>query len=339
MLRTADLMREMVIAEEEYVVYFKSGTVHSIPTTSIPFKVNLLSDVDSISLTKSYTLKAMPNSVMEVSDRDTTFQVKLGAPFVIDGVGVLKLERSALVSNNKSDEYGFSIMPIRKATDGLIKALTVEVTNKLVSTIDLTLDHSLPRRGEQLLAVFIQKYMGRNLHDKNVIADSTLAFINTRLSKITEELAGVEDRISGYKQSTKLADITEQSKILLQESAGYNKSLAEVEAQLAMLDALSSYLQSSANPRVVPSSVLPQDVAFNALVTKYNELVLHRERLLLANTEDNPLVQNVTSQIAGLRQDMINNVGSTRRNLDLTRQKKCSNVRSINFPNSTSSNN
>src|SRR5690606_14918953 len=48
--------------------------------------------------------------------------------------------------------------------------------------------------------------------------------------------------------------------------------------------------------------------------------VLQRERLLLANTEDNPLVQNITTQIAGVRQDMIANVASTRRQLELAKQ-------------------
>src|SRR5690606_16112082 len=166
------------------------------------------------------------------------------------------------------------------------------------------------------------KYVELNLHDKNVIADSTLAFINARLRTITDELAGVEDRISGYKQSTKLADISEQSKILLQNSADFTRNLAEVETQLAALDAISTYLKDGDNPRVVPSAVIPHDVGFNALIQRYNELVLQRERLLLANTEDNPLVQNLNGQIANVRQDMAANVASTRRQLELTKQSQ-----------------
>src|SRR5690606_34647113 len=62
------------------------------------------------------------------------------------------------------------------------------------------------------------------------------------------------------------------------------------------------------------------DIGFNALIQRYNELVLQRERPLLANTEDNPLVQNITTQIAGVRQDMLANVASTRRQLELAKQ-------------------
>src|SRR5690606_6495117 len=131
------------------------------------------------------------------------------------------------------------------------------------------------------------------------------SFINNRLKRITEELAVVEDKISGYKRRNQLADISEQGKVLIESSADFTKRLAEVETQLASVDAVASYLKDTQHPRVVPSAVIPQDIGFNALIQRYNELVLQRERLLLANTEDNPLVQNITAQIAGVRQDMI----------------------------------
>src|SRR5690606_26527499 len=158
------------------------------------------------------------------------------------------------------------IAPLRNTVSSLSGQLSVEVTNKNVSTIDLTLEHPLPKRGEQLLKTLIDKYVELNLHDKNVVADSTLAFINTRLSKITDELAGVEDRISGHKQGTKLAEIPEQINILLQNAADFTKNLAEVETQLAAFEAISIYLKDNNNPRVVPSAVIPQDVGLNALI-------------------------------------------------------------------------
>src|SRR5690606_17740227 len=134
-----------------------------------------------------------------------------------------------------------------------------------------TLETKLPALGEQLLNTFIKKYVELNLHDKNVIADSTLAFINTRLSKITQELAGVEDRISGYKRQNQLADITEQGRVLIESSADYTKRLAEIETQLSAVDAVAQYLSDAQHPRVVPSAVIPQDIGFNTLIQRYNE--------------------------------------------------------------------
>jgi len=320
-LKTADLMSEMVRAEEAFIDYYKVGNVHDIPILNAPFRIKVLSNADSISSQGHFDVTLIQNNRFKISNADTSFQVENGKPFSLPNIGRLSLVESTF-QENKKESFGFIISPVNKTVAKFMEALTVEVTNKNVSTIDLTFLHVLPKRGELLLASLIDRYVDRNLNDKNVVMDSTLSFINQRLRKITDELAGVEDRISGYKQATKLADISEQSKILLQSSDSYIKGLAEVETQLAMLDAVSNYLKDTKHPRVVPSSVILQDVSFNALVGRYNDLVLQRERLLMGNTEENPLVQNATTQIAGLREDMINNVASTRRQLELTKNNQ-----------------
>lgn len=326
-LRTKDLMHAMVLKEGAYINYFVEGKIKDAPVTNIPYRVELLSDPDSISQGYRFLIEPEGNRLRLIG-KDTSFVVVPGKSFVVKGVGdlVITPKQGVFVSD---EEYGVSIVPVKKAVASLMGAFSVEVTNKLVSTIDLSLNYMNPKRGERLLASLIQEYISRNLHDKNVVADSTLAFINVRLTNVKDELAGVEDRISGYKKEAKLADISEQSKILLVNSAEYIKSLAAVETQLSMLDALSHYLQdNNANPRVVPSAVIPSDVSFNTLVAKYNDLVLQRERLLLANTEENPLVQNVTTQIAGLRSDMIVNLENAKRNLEINKnsQAKLSNA-------------
>src|SRR5690606_4830839 len=283
--------------EQAYVTYFNKGTVHSVPVIAAPFRVTLLTSPDSINLSSMFEVRPIAGGKVEISDTDTLFQVTWNTPFSLPHIGTLQLEQTG--QGNLKEYYGFQITSVRDVVASLSSALTVEVTNKNVSTIDLTLENTLPKRGEQLLTTLIDKHVELNLHDKNVIADSTLAFINARLRTITDELAGVEDRISGYKRRNQLADISEQGKVLIESSADFTKRLAEIETQLAALDAVATYLKDTQHPRVVPSSVIPQDIGFNALIQQYNELVLQRERLLLANTQDNPLVQNITAQIAG----------------------------------------
>src|SRR5690606_4105809 len=216
-LKTTDLMQRMVLAESAYISYFNKGRVHDVPLSTTPFHVELLTNPDSV--TRSYTFEIKPigdGNRIELSNPDTSFQVLLKEPFGLAGVGLLKVGK-VMVSPPK-ETYGFRIMPLRAVTASYSAKLSVGVTNKNVSTIDLVLEHTSPKRGEQLLNTFIDKYVELNLHDKNVIADSTLAFINARLRKITDELAGVEDRISGYKRRNQLADISEQGKVLIESS-------------------------------------------------------------------------------------------------------------------------
>ncbi|MFD2597269.1 GumC family protein [Sphingobacterium griseoflavum] len=316
-LKTADLMREMVLTEKAFITFYIKGAVHDIPTYKTPYNIELISSPDSVIETRRFSISEKAAGLLELTDTDTLFKVKAGEPFYIHNVGNVQISKILDNEEQLPASYSFSITPIADVIDSYTGALNVEITNKNVSTIDLTFVSSIQKQGEQYLRTFIDKYVERNLHDKNVIADSTLSFINSRLKRITNELAGVEDKISGYKQSTKLSDISEQSRILLETSASNTKSLAEVEVQLAAIESMAAYLKDDKNPRVVPSSIIPQDVAFNSLISRYNELVLQRERLLLANTENNPLVENINLQISGVRTDMVTNLESTKRNLQL----------------------
>ncbi|MCL8000723.1 hypothetical protein M8994_21270, partial [Brucella sp. 21LCYQ03] len=219
------------------------------PVYNAPFRLILLSDPDSIRESFNYQVEYSGGKGIVLSGSDTTIEAELGKPFLLEGVGLVLLNQSN--TRTASNHYGFTVKPVGTVVASLMRSLKVSVTNKNVSTIDLTLSSTQPKRGEEQLQQLIKKYMERNLHDKNVVADSTLSFINARLTAITQELAGVEDRISGYKQSTQLADMTEQSRILLENSASYTRSLAEIDVQLSSFDGMSSYLRDASNPRVV----------------------------------------------------------------------------------------
>ncbi|MDF2474987.1 MAG: polysaccharide biosynthesis tyrosine autokinase [Sphingobacterium sp.] len=320
-LKTADLFREAVLAEKSYITYFNAGQVHNAPVMLAPIELQLLSSPDSIRDGMSLKALLIDSKTVELSNADTSFRTTYDKDFHLPSVGTVILHKKEYPTV-EGMTFGFSVIPIKKAVGSLAESLNIEVTNKNVSTIDLTLNHGIAQRGEQILRTLIQKYIERNLHDKNAVADSTLSFINARLKFVTEELAGVENKISGYKKNARLSDISEQSKILLHTSSEYTKSLAEAETQLAILDDISKYLKDSSNPRIVPASIIPQDISFNTLIPRFNELVLQRERLLLGNTVNNPIIQNIDKQLQGLRADMIANIQNTRQQLDLSRNKQ-----------------
>src|SRR5690606_18026825 len=103
-LRTADLMREMVLEEKAYINYFNKGRVHSAPVLVAPFRVELLTNPDSI--TRSYALEIQPkgSKKVELSNPDTLFQASWGEPFELPGVGVLKMDQ--LMSELSKESFG-----------------------------------------------------------------------------------------------------------------------------------------------------------------------------------------------------------------------------------------
>ncbi len=320
-LQTGDLMRQVVLVDKAYISFFFEGNIQRSPILETPFKVDLLNDPDSILKSQEFKIKALKGNNLELTNADTLIRVLSGRPFYLVGVGKVmftKLQESYVDDGN----YGVRFSTVKQAIAHKSGAISVGVTNKNVSTISLTLVDQLPKRGESFLNSFIVKYMERDLNDKNIVADSTLSFISSRLSKITEELAGVEDKLTGYKRNNQLFDLSEQGKTFLQNSTIYTNSLAEIETKLAAIDDVAAYLSDTNNPRVVPSMTLFEDVAFAGLVNSYNSLVLQRERLLMGNTLENPLVKNINAQLASVREDMISYLDNARQQIELARSKQ-----------------
>src|SRR5690606_11122346 len=101
-LKTADLMRKMVLAEKTYIGYFNKGRVHNVPVLSAPFQVELLTDPDSISNAFALEVRATEDERFELSNADTLFQVQLDKPFVLAGVGSLKIANFQQLPTNES---------------------------------------------------------------------------------------------------------------------------------------------------------------------------------------------------------------------------------------------
>jgi len=137
---------------------------------------------------------------------------------------------------------------------------------------------------------------------KNIITDSTMAFINGRVNLINRELNDVEGNIQNFKQNNNIADIEEQSKVIIDKSADYYKQLNDLEVQENVITASLQYVMDEKNnKRPMPAITTMQDPNFVTLLQKYNSLEVQRDQLSLSNTLENPRLQNLDVQLYNLR--------------------------------------
>ncbi len=218
-----------------------------------------------------------------------------------------------------------TINPYEMVIQNYMKALSVDIPNKQVSIINLTLNQTLPEKGERVLNRLIREYMQGNLDDKNRIADSTISFIDERLTHVLEELTGIEKDIQGFKTVNKLTDITEQSRLLLQSTSEYAKEQTGQEVQLLVVQGLEDFLTNNHNNSgVVPSSLIVQDPSFIGTIQRYNEAQIQREKMLMSLTPSHPSIVSMDRQIQSLRLDMLSSIGSIKRGIQtgITELKK-----------------
>jgi len=318
-LKTRYLMEQVVRKRNAQVNYFIPGDVRDVEIYDAPFEITLMRPD---SLVKSTFLLQLKGDHQAVVSRDDFEQnITLGSIVELPDIGSVMISRNPTIPIDETTVYQFEVVPFDSRVNEYMGRLSVAVSGKQVSIIDLAFDYPLRAKGEHILRTILQTYTENNLQDKNTIADSTISFIDNRLLLVGQELGAVENDIESFRQSQKLADITAQSQLLLENSSEYVKQLADVETQLTILGNLRQYLLDEKNQRVVPNAILPQDVVFNSLVDRYNMLLLERDRRLLSATPDNPVILNLDQQLANLRNDMLTNLHNTQNRLETTRNE------------------
>lgn len=325
-LKTRYLMERVVQDMELNITYYRKGRVKNTELYKSPIKVRIISAEDTIKET-NVGVELLKNNQLAISSKKLDTLVSFGKPFKVPRVGTILITKNPEVPDLYT-KYNVNINSVDTKVADMMEDLTVEVKNKLITIVDVSLNHPIPKKGEDILNKLIESYVQENVKDKNEIADSTVKFIQNRLSFIGKELGDLEGNIQGFKQKNNLADMTEQSKLLVQTTGQYVSDLSKMETQISILKSLQEYLKDGTkNKRVLPSSLVPADLVFSGAVEKFNALTLERAKRLIGITEANPAIILLDKEIANARADIEANLVTTLDAFTITRDKLSSQMK------------
>ncbi|WP_129714870.1 tyrosine-protein kinase family protein [Pedobacter sp. SYP-B3415] len=228
--------------------------------------------------------------------------------------------KTAAFRTNSPDLYiHFSDLEALAEAYSMSKLVVLPVV-KDANTIVLSLVDALPQRGLDILNTLIGMYNRENVQKRNLIALNTIRFIDKKLAFLSGDLSGVEADVESYKRSNRITELSADAQQSLASSGDYSQQLAATEVQLELVQSLLSYLASSGNSyTTVPTTLGLKDPILLSLMEKYNSLQVEKERLLRTNRVDNPLVVNITEQLAGLKRNLAENLQVIRKGLVLER--------------------
>jgi len=218
---------------------------------------------------------------------------------------------------HKGAKYEVNIVSEDAATRKLMSELTVELTEKGATTLNLDFFYPNPKRGELILQTLMNRYMENNRLEKIRRADSTLGYIDQRLAVVASELDQVEQDLAAFRSRNRITDISEQSKLLVGNANDYYNKLKDQQVQLQIVKDLEGYIKNGQNQRI-PSSLNIQNASFGSSLERYNTLMQEYEKKKLSLTDSNPILKNLEEQIKGERSNLLQSIGSYRRELQLT---------------------
>ena len=191
-----------------------------------------------------------------------------------------------------------TILPVDLAARIYRKKLSATATSKLTTVAQVTITDTQVGRSIDYLNELLKSYNDDANEDKNEVAMKTEEFIKERIDFIRGELDVTEGDLEQYKKSNELINLTNDASSALTSTTEYQKKQVEFETQLNLINALVNYVNNPANAmQVIPANLGLENANLNNLISKYNESVLQRNRLLKSSSEDNPFVQRLTAEL------------------------------------------
>ena len=278
-LHSRTLIMQTVYDLQLNVTYWQQdGLVYREKYKRSPFFIKLLKLETAPLMTydpQDYKLTIDKNKVnFEDQNTDSTFSAQFGdtLKFIY---GSWVLQKTPAVQPDSSANYELKVGSYGEAFLNYNENIIALVTSTEVTTIDLTLAAAVKEKGEDILRHLLDLYVQSDVNNNNKIADSTIAFIDTRLVGVTSDLNNVEGNIEKFKKSNNIADLTEQGKALLNSSIETNRALDEQQVQVSVVKDLETYLEDRTNnKRIMPTTAPIKDPAFVSLLEKYNGLQL-----------------------------------------------------------------
>ncbi|MEO8472293.1 MAG: polysaccharide biosynthesis tyrosine autokinase [Chryseolinea sp.] len=228
----------------------------------------------------------------------------------------------AAPDNRSSEPIHIVFNNLEKLANDYNDGLKVETVNKKASVIKISLIDNVPQKGKDIINKLLEVYSKEALEDRNLVANTTIGFIDDRLKYLTSELSDVENEVVKYKTSAEVTDVNSNSAEYLKQQSDYNRQLNDLSSQVEVLESVENYINKQPGKfEIVPSSLSILDPTLIQLVQKFNEIQLERERMLRTTLPSNPLVQDLNDQLSALQLSILENLHNIKNGLNITKKR------------------
>lgn len=198
---------------------------------------------------------------------------------------------------------------LRKTVQSYVERLSINLQQKETSIIKLSIESTNATLAEDFLSTLIKVYNEFERADKIKIAENTQRFIDERLGIISNELGQVDNEIENFKQSQQIADIQAEAKQYIENSSEMNTRLVDLSNRLSVAQFVLEHLRDKEQQnKLIPVDVGITSPAIVTAISKYNEMLLDRDRLIMNSSDASPAVLDLDNQLAALRLSIIKSI-------------------------------
>ena len=317
-LRSMSLMNQVVTALNADVCYTKRDKARELELYQTASPVVMRFDrqhADPGLL--SLSVLPLENGLLQIDGEGSTMMVALGDTVAL-GDGQVVFEPTARYNEYIGSTVQIRKVPVAAAAGGFLSGLEVMHEGSIISLTEADFN---AQRAADILNMLIIKYNEESIREKRRVAIQTSEFIEERLKLIEQELGGVQGQLIDFQKSNMLMSVTEAAGLYLSESRGYSATIVDVETRIALANYVKNYVETSSGRfQMIPANTGLDDANIDGVIDQYNDLILKREKLIEASSEESPAVKATEMQLASLEHNIVGLLDNLVSSLQLSRK-------------------
>ena len=316
-LRSKRLISAVVDELDLNVVYFTEGNVITVESYKNSSVIIDFASPDSLVFQSQLDILIKPKSEteFELVNEDLGFseEFEFGELISHSGLDFYILPRDGSINSN--NPVNIQLNTLWDAATYFANRLQIAPKGRAQDILSLSITGSVRQKSQDFLNTLMLLFNADGVADKRQVAKNTADFIQDRLQLITEELDSVEGGIADFKRENKIMDVGTSAGQFMAKSTMAEQEIFDLETQLMVLGSVQEALTSTEPYQLLPANIGIEEGSISGLINDYNTLVLERNALLNSGTAQNPAVKVISEQLDSLRENILNNISSTRQSM------------------------
>jgi tyrosine-protein kinase Etk/Wzc len=221
-----------------------------------------------------------------------------------------------LTSDNR---FYFVFNPYDLAAAYYSEILKVEAASSLASIINISIKGENAQKITDFINAYIGFYLDNNLQKKNNVAESTIKFIDSQLSDISDSLHSAESTLRNYKTENQVMDLSFQGKSIYDKLSSLETEKSNLMIQKRYYDYIINYFNNNKNGSDLapPSTMNVMDPILARLIEELITLNADRSNLPL-NNQNNLFLNQIDNQIKQRKESILENVRNNLNTLNIS---------------------
>jgi capsular exopolysaccharide synthesis family protein len=189
-------------------------------------------------------------------------------------------------------------------------SLDVESSSLESTMVDLIFKSPNVNMGTEFLSSLINKYIEKNLDEKNFLANQTIGYIDNQLSSISDSLGITERQLQSLRSTASVMNIDEKAGNIYNQIRGLEENRRESQRQLSYLEQLDEYFLSNkdSSALLAPSSMGLNDDLLDNLIRELTTLNSEKQEIISNRQLRNPRLKTLNASIENLKNVIAENI-------------------------------